>query len=419
MNRSVAPSFKLAESLELILPEKIKLANDITLYWMKDVKDDSVKLDIEWFAGTKYQTQKLVAGFTNKLLLSGNAKKSAKTISAEMDFYGGFIQDEIDKDHAAVTLYGLRENFGSIFRIFEEAMLSCEFPVKEFEEERTIALSKFKIDSGKVKYVCQRKFNGCLFGENHPYGQVAEAEDFEALNRENLLTFYKEFYLGTKPVLFLVGNVDQTIIDDLKRWSEKLSEKKSSYKKAEVKTKTGRTEILKDDAIQSAIRIGRIGVDKKHPDYFGLQILDTVLGGYFGSRLMANIREDKGYTYGIGSAFAVMEDVSYFFVSTEVAKEVKEETIKEIYVELDRLKNELIPEDELERVKNYMLGEFLRQSDGPAAMMESFKNLWFNKLDPTYYTDFIHAIHSLNSADLQNLANKYFVKDQMVEVVVG
>lgn len=419
MNRKVAPSFKLAESLSLVLPQKIKLANDITLYWMKDVKDDSVKLDIEWFAGTKYQQQKLVASFTNKLLLSGNSKKSAKAISSEMDFYGGFVQDEVDKDHAAITLYGLRENFQSIFRVFQEAMLSCEFPEKEFEDERTIALSKFKIDSEKVKYICQRKFGECLFGEHHPYGQVAEAKDFEALNRDVLHEFYKEYYLGTKPVLFLVGNVDQKVIDDLHAWSSKLSEKKSSYPKSEVRPKPGRTEFLKEDAIQSAIRVGLIAVDKKHPDYFGLQVLDTVLGGYFGSRLMTNIREDKGYTYGIGSAVAVLEDTSYFFITTEVAKEVKEDTVKEIYTELDRLKNELIPADELERVKNYMLGEFLRHSDGPAAMMENFKNLWFNKLPETYYTDFIHAIHALKAEDLQNLANKYFVKDQLVEVIVG
>ena len=134
---------------------------------------------------------------------------------------------------------------------------------------------------------------------------------------------------------------------------------------------------------------------------------------------MANIREDKGYTYGIGSAFAVMDDAAYFFISTEVAKEVKENTITEIYFELDRLKNELIPEDELERVKNYMLGEFLRQMDGPGAMMESFKNIWFNQLSQDYYSRFIHAINNYTAAELRDLAKKYYLRERMVEVVVG
>jgi zinc protease len=216
-----------------------------------------------------------------------------------------------------------------------------------------------------------------------------------------------------------LGNVGEDVIDEIRKWSSHLSAKKSTPLKQEIQSKTGRTEIEKKDAIQTAIRIGRTCVDKKHPDYFGLQILDTILGGYFGSRLMANIREDKGYTYGIGSAFAVLDDASYFFISTEVAKEVKENTIKEIYFELDRLKTDLIPEDELERVKNYMLGEFLRQMDGPGAMMESFKNIWFNQLSEDYYLRFIRAITHASAGELRDLAIKYFERDKMVEVVVG
>jgi len=419
MNRKTAPEFKQAESLALIFPEKIELENGVELFWMKDVKDESVKLDIEWFAGSKYQTKKLVANFPNKLLLSGNGKRSAKTISAEIDFYGGYVQDELDKDHGSVTLYGLKENFKKIFEIYSTAMMNCEFPKKEFEEERTIALSKFKIDAEKVKYLCQRKFNECIFGENHPYGKVANEDDFLNLKREDLKAFYTQFYLGTKPVLFLVGNVDDDVIEDLRTWSKKLTNKRVDFKKQKLVSKVGRTEILKLDAIQTAIRIGRIAVDKDHKDYFGLQLLDTILGGYFGSRLMANIREDKGYTYGIGSGIAVLEDSSYFFISTEVGKEVKEATLKEIYFELDKLKTELIPEEELTRVKNYMLGEFLRHSDGPTAMMESFKNIWFNKLKETYYSDFIAAIHRISAKELRAIANNYFVHKNMVEIVVG
>jgi zinc protease len=419
MDRKIAPAFKQAQSLELIFPEKIELENGIRLYWMRDVKDESVKLDIEWFAGTKYQSKLLTAGFTNKLLLSGNDKRTAKDIAADIDFYGGYAQDEVDKDHASLTLYGLRENFARIFDIFQEAMTTCTFPDKEFEEERTIALSKFKIDSEKVKYICQRKFNEVMFGRQHPYGNVAGVDDFLALKREDLISFYQQFYLNSAPVLFLVGNVDEAIVDQLRAWSARLGKGRVVFEVPAAKPVFGRTEVVKRDAIQTAIRIGRLAVDKNHPDYFGLQLLDTILGGYFGSRLMTNIREDKGYTYGIGSGVAVLENASYFFISTEVAKAVKEATITEIYNELERLKTDLVPEDELERVKNYMLGEFLRHSDGPAAMMESFKNIWFNHLKDSYYSDFIAAIHRLTAEDLRSIAQTYFVKDKMVEVIAG
>ena len=419
MNRKLAPEFKQAESLELIFPEKIILENGSELFWFKAVKDESVKLDIEWFAGSKYQDKKLTASFTNRLLLSGNSKKSAKEIATAIDFYGGFVQDELDKDHANITLYGLRENFNAIFSIFVDALLNCEFPAKEFEEEITSAVSKFRIDSEKVKYLCQRKFNECLFGAEHPYGKVANEKDFLELTREDLVEYHKAFYLNSKPVLFLVGNVDNEVIESIKIWSKQLGTSRPKLDVVKEQPVLGLTHVAKKDAIQCAIRIGRLAVDKQHPDYFGLQVLDTLLGGYFGSRLMANIREDKGYTYGIGSGVAVLENSAYFFITTEVAKNVKDATLKEIYFELDKLKSELIPEEELSRVKNYMLGEFLRHSDGPTAMMESFKNIWFNKLPDSYYTDFISAVKSVNAQDLMVLANRYFVKEEMVEIVVG
>lgn len=419
MNRKLAPEFKEAESLELIFPDKIILENGSELYWFKDVKDASVKLDIEWFAGSKYQRKKLAASFTNRLLLSGNSKKSAKEIATEIDFYGGFIQDELDKDHANITLYGLQENFKSIFTLFGEAFLTCEFPLKEFEEEIRSGLSKFKIDSEKVKYICQRNFNEVLFGKEHPYGKVASEQDFLDLTREDLVDYHKEFYLGQQPVLFLVGNVGDEVIDAIKAWSKKLGKSRPKFVPSVECPIFGPTHISKKDALQAAIRIGRIAVNKNHADYFGLQVLDTLLGGYFGSRLMANIREDKGYTYGIGSGVAVLEDSSYFFITTEVASNVKNETLKEIYFELEKLKTDLIPHEELSRVKNYMLGEFLRHSDGPTAMMESFKNIWFNKLPEAYYTNFIAAVKAISSEELMELAKKYFIKEKLVEVVVG
>lgn len=419
MDRTQAPGLKAADHLDLVFPEEIVLENGISLFWLKNVSDDSVRLDIEWFAGTKYQNKNLVAGFTNRLLLSGNYKKSARQISEEIDFYGGFVQEETDKDHASVSLYGLRENFTNIFQIFSEAMLSCEFPEKEFNEERSQALSRFKIDSQKVKYLCQRKFNGSLFGAGHPYGKTAIEADFNALDREDILAFYRQFYLGTKPVLFLTGMIDDAGLDKIRKWSGHLGSEWPQLPAGKFVQEKGRIKVEKKDAIQTAIRIGRLAVNKKHPDYFALQVLDTILGGYFGSRLMANIREEKGYTYGIGSAIAVLEESAYFFISTEVASGVVEDTVKEIYHEFERLKTELVPSDELERVKNYMLGEFLRQSDGPSAMMDCFKNIWFNHLSREYYNDFIQAIHALVPEDLQRVARTYLIKEDMTEVIAG
>ncbi|MFT4602081.1 MAG: zinc protease, partial [Arenicella sp.] len=154
-------------------------------------------------------------------------------------------------------------------------------------------------------------------------------------------------------------------------------------------------------------------------DYFHFQLLNTILGGYFGSRLMANIREDKGYTYGIGSGMAVLQETGYFFISTEVGKDVKEETMTEIHKELKLLTEELITEDELMKVKNYMLGEFLRHADGSLSQMEMFKNIYFNDLKETYYFDFIQAVHDATLPGLKRLAEKYLNPKDMLTVISG
>ncbi len=418
MNRLIAPKFKQAQSLDIVFPEKNVADNGVEIYWLKEVKDESVKIDIEWNAGTKFQKKKLVAGFTNKLLLSGFASKTAQQIAEEIDFFGGYTNLELDKDHSTVNLYGLTENIESIFDLFSTAFLNVDFPESELRKEVEISKSNFNIDVEKVKVLCRRTFNQNLYGKNSAYGQLAVLDDFKQLNQSDLIEFYQNFY-STKPVIFITGNVDPEFIEKIKKWALNFNNEPHVLEKQNFEQHKGVLTIEKPDAIQSAIRIGRLMFDKNHPDYFSFQLLNTILGGYFGSRLMANIREDKGYTYGIGSGLAVLQDAAYFFVSTEVGKDVREETIDEVFNEFDILKKELVNDDELQKVKNYTLGEFLRQADGPLSQMEIFKNIYFNKLSRTYYQDYIRAIHTTTSEDLKRLAEKYLLKEAMLQVVAG
>ncbi len=419
MNRTIQPAFTQPNKLEIQFPKELELQNGVKLFWMDDVKDASVKLDIEWCAGSKYQHKKLAANFTNKLLLSGNDQKLGSQIAEEIDFHGGYLQHEMDRDHAGVTLYGLNDNIHAIFGVFADAFMNCTFPTLEFEKERSVSLMRFKIDSKKVKSVCSRKFTQSIFGADSAYGQLAEISDFEAIQREDVIDFYKEFYLSSNASIFLVGQVDDDFIQLLYDWTGHLNSKELNYLPTEPVQSKGRMDEKVPNALQSAIRFGRLFVDKNHPDYFKFQLLNTAFGGYFGSRLMTNIREDKGYTYGIGSTAAVMENASYIYISTEVGVDVKEATISEILSEMKRLRTELIPEEELARVKNYMLGDFLRHADGAIAMMENFKNIHFNQLKNTYYSDFISAIHAATSEELKEIANRYFNPADYLIVTAG
>jgi predicted Zn-dependent peptidase len=419
MNRSIAPEFKKIQKIDLDFPQKIELANGIQLYHLRDTNNDTVKLDIVWDAGSKYQQKPLTASLTNALLLAGSKQLSAKQIAEAFDYNGGYVSHDIDKDQASITLYGLNQKIQDLFNTFQNAFSEASFPETEFNKLIEIRKNNYKVSQEKVSTLCRKAFNQHIFGPESIYGKVAEIEDFDNINQADVVNFYNQTYKQTKPVLFLVGDVNEQFISLLKEWSKQVGYQSSPLIKQHFNQTKGNIKVTKPDAIQSAIRVGKLMFTKRHPDYFKFQVLNTILGGYFGSRLMANIREDKGYTYGIGAGLSVLEDAGYFFIATEVAKDVTQNTLNEIYFELDLLKKEMVSNSELKKVQNYMLGEFLRHSDGSIAIMENFKNIYFNNLSETYYSDFINAINDVTPKQLQELAEKYFEKNTFLEVVAG
>jgi predicted Zn-dependent peptidase len=181
----------------------------------------------------------------------------------------------------------------------------------------------------------------------------------------------------------------------------------------------GKALIEKDKVYQSAIRIGKILFNKHHPDFLAMQILNTILGGYFGSRLMKNIRENKGYTYGIGSMIVSLHHSGYFVIASEVGKDVCRAALKEIYKEMKILRETTIPEDELTVVKHYLMGEVIRMFDGPFALAESLKAIVEYGLDYDYYDKTIETIKHTTARQLLDLANQYFAPGTFTEIVAG
>ncbi len=419
MDRSVAPQINPIKSNTLIFPNRIELSEYVDLYWIDDVKDNTVKIDFLWDAGSKYQSGPLISSFCNQMLLSGNDEWHSNEISEEIDSLGGYVSMEHNFDHAGFTLFGLTHHIGKIFDIAQSAFNIAAFPDTEIDKLSKIKQKQFEHNLEKVNVNARRQFIEKTFGKNHPYGKLAELNDFTNIKRSDLINYYNQFYLSATPTLFLVGNVSQDFIESLKLWAQQFNLTKPTYPNYTFKQENGQFYTEKQDAIQTAIRIGRPVMKKRHQDYFHFQILNTVLGGYFGSRLMKNIREDKGYTYGIGSGIASLEEASYFFISTEVAKEKRIDTVKEIHYEINKLKTELIPDSELEKVKNYILGESLRNSDGAIAMMEKYKNIYFNNLSESYYTDFINSVRDCTAQQLRELANSYFGLSEFTEVSYG
>jgi len=222
--------------------------------------------------------------------------------------------------------------------------------------------------------------------------------------------------------VIISGRIHNKSIELLNHYFGGLDTKNIYYEETEnvlKGEKRKKVHITKKEAVQVAIKIGSSTINKRHPDYQGLKILDSVLGGYFSSRLMKNIREEKGFTYGISSSVTSLDLAGYKVISTEVDKKNLQKTIDEIYKEIALLQKTPVGKEEMSIVRNYMSGEMLRMFDGPFALAESFKSIWEFGLDNSYYYNFAEKIRTIEPDEITELARTYYNIDDLYQVTAG
>lgn len=423
IDRKNSPSFKTVEKIEMIRATEKRLNNNIPVYSINAGTQELIKIEFLFNAGMFQQQMPLQATTVNSMLEEGTSKMNAAQIADAVDFYGAFLEVGVSQDNASVVLYTLNKHLKATISVVEDVIKNATFPEEELVTHLTNKKQKFHVNNQKVATLARKRFTELIFGSKHPYGINVQESDFEKINRGHLDSFYKSYYRSNHCKIILAGKIDEDVfqlLNDYFGGNDWSTDQKSISNTVQIVTEKQREQLIyKEDALQSAIRIGKVMFNKTHPDFQALQILNTVYGGYFGSRLMSNIREDKGYTYGIGSGIASLKNSGYFFISTEVGVDVCKNAINEIYFEMDRLRTEMIPEDELQLVKNYLLGTFLRSVDGPFAMAERFKGLLEYNLSYDYFDKYIATIKGVSASQLRDLATTYFDKESMIELVAG
>lgn len=422
IDRKVSPKIQDIKRAEVIRVSEIKLKNGIPVYYINAGTQDLVKIELLFPAGMWHQPSALVGSAASTMLQQGTSKKSSKEIAEMVDYYGAFLETSITQDFATVAIYSMNKHLASVLSVVEEIINDSVFSQDEWDVYLQNKKQSFIVNSQKVSYVSQKKFSELLFGNAHPYGHNVSEADYDNLKREDAYKFYKQSYTGKDTIIVASGNVTDVTLKLIEQYFGSLTPsivKGKDPVSVSSANNYGAHYIEKKDALQSAIRMGKMLFTKSHPDYHGMLVLNTIFGGYFGSRLMANIREDKGYTYGIGSGMVSYTHGGYFTISTEVGADVTNAAVKEIYFELNKLQTEKVSDSELALVRNYMLGTFLRSIDGAFALADRFKGIHFNGLGYDYYDRYVETIRTITSEKLMELANTYLKKDEMLELVVG
>jgi predicted Zn-dependent peptidase len=422
IDRTQAPPFKTLSKIEVIKASKGKLKNGIELYTINAGSQEIIRLELIFRAGMYYQNAALIASSTNSLLEMGTKTYSANQLSEGIDFYGSFIELGVGQDYAAVTVFSLNKYLKQTLKFVEEIVKYPTFVEDEFKILINNKRQKHLINSQKVGVLARRKFAQMLFGKNHPYGIDVEEKDFDRINRDEIRNFYSRHYHSKNCTMVASGHLPEDLTETLNEFfgnSEWGNVQDVSKPYVPLQTDRSGQFTEKEDAIQSAIKIGRPLFNKTNPDYFHFQVMNTILGGYFGSRLMANIREDKGYTYGIGSGLMSLVNAGYFYISTEVGADVTQKALDEIYKEIKIMREQLVPAEELETVRNYILGQFLRSVDGPFALADKFKAVWEFGLDYDYFDKYFKAVKTITPEQVREMAAKYLQEKDLLECVVG
>ena len=422
LNRTTAPDFKQVDHINLIKPGHVKYANGCNLFHFNSGDQELVR--IEWiFGNLRFNPAKpLLNVAVNAMLAEGTENMNAAMIADKIDYYGAFLQTDYGYDNCTVTLYTLNKHLDKTLPVLHDILTNSIFPEKEVEIYKSTHQQKLQIGLKKNDILARRQFNKALYGDTI-YGYAAELNDYQQLNSVNMIEHFKQMYQPSNCTILVAGRVNDTLLKQMSdtfehNWADNQGPADTSQPIIQPQADHFYF-IEKPDALQSAIRMGTATINRAHPDFPAVQVLNTVLGGYFGSRLMANIREDKGYTYGIGSGISSLKHSGALFIATEVGADVCKAALTEIEKEVNLLKTELIPEEELSLVRNFMLGSLLGSLENVMSHADKFKNIYFAGLGYDYYDYYTQTIKTITAQRLKELANQYLDFDNFYKVIAG
>ena len=424
LNRTIAPNIKNPVEFDLKLPpcKKMLLKNNVPVYAVNAGERDVIMIEWVFDAGNWFEEKNLIASATNFLLKNGTSKKSAFEISDYFEYYGAFLNRSCYNETATISLHCLTKHIKELLPVVAEMITSAVFHQEELETLIQNQKQKLQVSLRKCDYVASQLLDELLYGKNHPYGKQPHAKDYDNLNRDEIISFYNQYYINGNCKIFTAGKLPEDILEilDAEFGSLPLNKKSTEFHSIQKDTASEKKHHIVNDkkGVQAAIRLARPFPNRHHPDFQKVQVLNNVFGGYFGSRLMSNIREDKGYTYGIYSYLQNHINESAWVISTEAGKEVLTATLEEIYKEMKLIREGFILPNELLLVKNYMMGLMLGNLDGPFQIIARWKSYILNGVDENYFNNAIQTIKNVTPNELDEMANKYLQPDTFFEVVV-
>lgn len=413
------PDIIIPQSVEMPRAEEHISSNGVRIHTLYSNDFEVVRFTFVFRAGSAMQHKAFTASTTVNMLSEGSLTMSAQQIADELDFYGSYFDVNIDRDYVYISFVSLSKFFERTLNVAREIILHPSFDNKEL---RTYCMKRqqgLAVERKKIEVQSRELFGKALFGAEHPYGMTADERLYDDISREDIVALYRELYIADNCFVVCSGNISDEVMEGIESIVAELPRGDVRTTSFPVPQITHNIYKEVDTALQSSIRIGRLLFTRTHPDFVGMQVVATILGGYFGSRLMQNLREQHGYTYGVMAAMVNFDKEGYLAIATQVTRDHTEDVLREIYSEIELLRNELVSEEELQMAKNMMIGEILRILDGPFGIADvTIENIMCG-MDNSATERSVEIINAITPEDVKSLAERYLKREDLIEVVVG
>jgi zinc protease len=421
LDRTIAPTINPIDRFHLPKVETVSFSNGSILHQFALGTQPVVRIEWIYNAGSRNEAKNGVSFFTAKMLAEGTTKYNSTEIQEFLAQFGAFLEITPGNERINITLFCLEKYVSELVPFIKHLLTESIFPEEQLNKMKQIQRQGIQVNQEKTAYLAGVAFRELLFNNNHPYGKHLTIDAIDALSQTDLISFFKTELEHKQCDIIITGGFASDAVRHLEKlFGTEITQSPNTKSALPVVQKAEKEIIItKEDSVQSSIRYGRMLFNHKHPDYFDVYVLNEILGGYFGSRLMQNIREEKGYTYGIHSSIVPLQEGGYFVIGTDVKREFTKNTLTEIAKELQILIDEPVSENELLTVKNYMLGSFVGDIQTPFAIADKYKTIYFHGLGYDYYERFFARIKSITAQDIQVAAKKYLNPANMSYVVAG
>jgi len=421
LDRKKAPRITTDFKLNIENVDTTRLSNGLSIYEINTSTQEIIKVELVFKAGRVNEEKIAAARACLQVIGEGTQTKSSHEVAEVFDFYGAIVKYKCALESSSISLVCLNRHFDDVWPLFCDILFNPAFDAKETQKYIDVSSQNLRNQISKNDVISYRILTEKIFGSDHPYGYNTQPEDISALMSADLRQFYEKNILLTNAFVILSGKYSSEIKDkiavalDIKTDASVPIKQTFFNNKAPLETFIQKTK----NESQVSIKMGRQMFSRKHEDYSKMFFLNTLFGGYFGSRLMKNIREEKGYTYGIYSSLDAYKEDGFFYIGSDVGNDQLDPCINEINNEMEALKTKLVGPTEFEMVRNYILGQSLHLIDGPFATGQLIKNIYAKDLDVKAFQDHIQTIKNITPPDILALANKYFDKNVFTTVLAG